>query len=176
MTWQHRRKSDGPRTDLVPSQAKPASANLKAKVITILQARKAFHGKSILGKLNNKVATSITDSVGTMWCAYAFAALALVSLPDALRSENPITIVAWTAQTFLQLVLLPIIIVGQNIQAKQSDLRAEVDHKNILTVYKLATENHDFSQETRGLLQDNRTGDRLAAIEEKLELLISRRA
>jgi hypothetical protein len=33
-------------------------------------------------------------------------------------------IVAWVAQTFLQLVLLPIIIVGQNIQAKASDDRA----------------------------------------------------
>jgi len=33
-------------------------------------------------------------------------------------------IVSWVAQTFLQLVLLPIIIVGQNIQAKSSDDRA----------------------------------------------------
>lgn len=157
-----------------PNEAAPTSAKLKAKIITIIQARKAFHGKSIIGKLNNKVASGITDSVGTMWCAYAFAALALVSLPYALRTENPITIVAWTAQTFLQLVLLPIIIVGQNIQAKQSDLRAEVDHKNILTVYDLATINHNFSQETRGMLQENPSGERLAAIEEKLELLLSR--
>jgi len=158
------------------SQVTPASMNLKAKIITILKARKDFHGKSILGKLNNKVATSITDSVGTMWCAYVFTALALVSLPDALRSDNPITIVAWTAQTFLQLVLLPIIIVGQNIQAKQSDLRAEVDHENILTVHKLATENHNFIQETRGILQENRTGERLSEIEKKLDLLLSRQA
>jgi prefoldin subunit 5 len=47
-----------------------------------------------------------------------------VSLPAALSSGNEIVIVSWVAQTFLQLVLLPIIIVGQNIQAKSSDERA----------------------------------------------------
>jgi prefoldin subunit 5 len=41
-----------------------------------------------------------------------------------LSSGNEIVIVSWVAQTFLQLVLLPIIIVGQNIQAKASDERA----------------------------------------------------
>lgn len=154
-------------------QGKTSSAPLKAKILNVFQARKAFHGRSMLGKLNNKVATSITDSVGTMWCAYVFAALALVSLPDALNSDNPITIVAWTAQTFLQLVLLPIIIVGQNIQAKQTDLRAEEDHRNIVIVHKLASDNHKFSQETRDMLEEHRTGERLAAIEKKLDLLLS---
>jgi hypothetical protein len=59
-----------------------------------------------------------------MWAAYAFFGLTLVSLPAALGSGNVIVIVSWVAQTFLQLVLLPIIIVGQNIQAKSSDDRA----------------------------------------------------
>ena len=153
------------------NQDKASSVPLKAKIANVFQARKAFHGKSMLGKLNNKVATSITDSVGTMWCAYIFAALALVSLPDALSSRNLITIVAWTAQTFLQLVLLPIIIVGQNIQAKQTDLRAEEDHKNIITVHELASDNHKFIQEARDM--KHRTGERLAAIEKKLDLLLA---
>lgn len=59
-----------------------------------------------------------------MWAAYLFAALAFVSLPAAIASKDPIIIVAWIAQTFLQLVLLPIIIVGQNIQAQSADNRA----------------------------------------------------
>ena len=59
-----------------------------------------------------------------MWAAYVFFGLSLVSLPAALSSGNEIVIVSWIAQTFLQLVLLPIIIVGQNIQAKASDERA----------------------------------------------------
>ena len=59
-----------------------------------------------------------------MWAAYLFACLSLVSLPAAIATGDPIIIVAWVAQTFLQLVLLPIIIVGQNIQAQSADKRA----------------------------------------------------
>jgi hypothetical protein len=54
----------------------------------------------------------ITKSVGSMWMAYIFAAISLISLPAAIASGQVIIIVAWIAQTFLQLVLLPIIIVG----------------------------------------------------------------
>ena len=66
----------------------------------------------------------ITAIVGTMVCAAGFAVLALISLPAAIQSGSVITIVAWIAQTFLQLVLLPIIIVGQNVQGRASDKRA----------------------------------------------------
>jgi hypothetical protein len=57
--------------------------------------------------------------------AYLFSILAFISFPSAIRSGNSIIIVAWIAQTFLQLILLPIIIVGQNIQGKAADRRAE---------------------------------------------------
>lgn len=59
--------------------------------------------------------------------AYAFAVLALVSLPAVILSGSALIIVAWMAQTFLQLVLLPIIIVGQNVQSAHADARAEED-------------------------------------------------
>lgn len=74
--------------------------------------------------VNNRIGLGITKRVGTMWAAYAFFALSLVSLPAALSSGDPIIIVSWVAQTFLQLVLLPIIIVGQNIQASEAEKRA----------------------------------------------------
>jgi hypothetical protein len=74
---------------------------------------------------NGKIGVFITTVVGTMWAAYIFTLLALVSFPSAIASGDKIIIVAWIAQTFLQLVLLPIIIVGQNVQAKASDKRAE---------------------------------------------------
>ena len=51
--------------------------------------------------------------------------VALISLPAAISSGQAIVIVAWIAQTFIQLVLLPIIIVGQNIQGKAADKRSE---------------------------------------------------
>jgi hypothetical protein len=74
---------------------------------------------------NAKFGLRITVIVGTMWCAYIFTTLAIVSLPSAINSGSSLIIVAWIAQTFLQLVLLPIIIVGQNQQALAADKRAE---------------------------------------------------
>ena len=85
------------------------------------------------------IGLKITLVVGTMWAAYVFALLALVSFPAILTSTGwighpfpkwmlnvgMIALVAWIAQTFLQLILLPIIIVGQNIQAAASDGRAQ---------------------------------------------------
>jgi hypothetical protein len=72
---------------------------------------------------NSWLALKITSGVGTMWCAYAFALIALVSLPDAIHDGRP-AIISWIAQTFIQLVLLSIIMVGQNISAAASDARA----------------------------------------------------
>lgn len=59
-----------------------------------------------------------------MWCAYAFGLFDLISLPAAIRGGIATT-VAWIAQTFLQLVLLSVIMVGQNVQAEASDKRSE---------------------------------------------------
>jgi hypothetical protein len=64
-----------------------------------------------------------------MWCAYAFAVLALISLPDAIKAGRP-AVISWIAQTFLQLVLLSIIIVGQNILSAASDKRSEATYKD----------------------------------------------
>src|SRR5215469_5326844 len=63
------------------------------------------HGNAA-ARFNSWFAVKVTNGVGTMWCAYVFAALALVSLPSALRSHSAVTLVSWVSQTFLQLVLL----------------------------------------------------------------------
>jgi hypothetical protein len=65
-----------------------------------------------------------------MWCAYAFAALALVSLPSAIGTHSAIVLVSWVSQTFLQLVLLSVIIVGQNLLAAAADQRAEATYSD----------------------------------------------
>lgn len=72
-------------------------------------------------KFNDWLAIKITNAVGSMWCAYLFTAIALISLPAAIATHNLITIVSWVAQTFLQLVLLSVILKGQNIQGERSD-------------------------------------------------------
>ncbi len=80
---------------------------------------------SAAARFNAWFAVKVTDGVGTMWCAYAFAALALVSLPEAIRAHSAVVLVSWISQTFLQLVLLSVIIVGQNILAAATDKRSE---------------------------------------------------
>jgi hypothetical protein len=81
-------------------------------------------------RFNARVGLAITVVVGTMWCAYVFTVIALLSVNSAFSSGNLTIIVAWISSNFLQLVLLPIIIVGQNIQAKASDKRAEDTYKD----------------------------------------------
>ena len=90
-------------------------------------------------RFNAWLAVKITDGVGTMWCAYVFAAIALVGLPAALKPGGE-GIIAWIAQTFLQLVLLSIIIVGQNIAAASSDKRAENTFKDAEAILSEAME------------------------------------
>jgi hypothetical protein len=78
--------------------------------------------------LNGRLGLLVTTIVGTMWAAYLFTILALVSFPSAIRTGDTIIIVAWIAQTFLQLVLLPIIIVGQNLLGRAADKRAQLTY------------------------------------------------
>jgi hypothetical protein len=88
---------------------------------------------------NAKLAVALTRGVGTMAMAYLFCLIALASLPAILdqtgwfpkgtfphflTSPSLILVVAWIAQTFLQLVLLSVIMVGQSVQSAASDARA----------------------------------------------------
>jgi hypothetical protein len=79
--------------------------------------------------VNGKIALILTTVVGTMWCAYVFAALALVALPGALPGSSTgglLPMVQWINQTFIQLVMLSVIMVGQNILGRASDKRADI--------------------------------------------------
>jgi hypothetical protein len=74
--------------------------------------------------VNAKIAVLITKLVGSMWCAYLFAIIALLGLRPALQPGGE-GLIAWIAQTFLQLVLLSVIMVGQAVQSAASDARSE---------------------------------------------------
>ena len=102
---------------------------------------------SAINKFNSNLAAKITSGVATMWCAYAFAAIALVSLPVTLQSRNLITIVAWVAQTFLQLVLLSIIMVGQNVASASVEQKITETHEASLGEFELAKEARATNQE-----------------------------
>jgi hypothetical protein len=79
--------------------------------------------------VNGRIALTLTNVVGSMWCAYAFACLALVVLPEALGG-GLLLLIQWVSQTFIQLVMLSVIMVGQNILSKASDKRAEMTYKD----------------------------------------------
>jgi len=92
-------------------------------------------GGGALGRFNAAVAVRITKIVGTMYCAYVFTLIALVALPTAIQSGQPTVLVNWISSNFLQLVLLPIIIVGQNVISAAQDKRAEADHKTLTALH-----------------------------------------
>lgn len=120
--------------------------------VAIEEVHRIVHGANALGRINAKLAVLITNAVGSMWCAYLFGALALVSLPSALRSGDTVIIVSWVSQTFLQLVLLSVIIVGQNVQAAASDGRAEADHETLEAVHTLTVAIHEINEQQSEIL------------------------
>ncbi len=113
---------------------------------------------------NAKFAVLITRLVGTMWCAYLFTVIALLGLNAALKAGGE-GIVAWIAQTFLQLVLLSVIMVGQNVQSIASDKRAEGTYEDAVKIL----DRLDLS--TKGGIADLKLAldERLSAIETRLE-------
>ncbi len=119
----------------------PVHAHTRDHLTTVVKfnPRRIKRAVSEAEGFNAKVAVLITQGVGTMACAYLFCLIALISLPEILiqanvipasdvphffNNEGLILIVAWIAQTFIQLVLLSIIMVGQRVQSVASDARA----------------------------------------------------
>lgn len=96
-------------------------------------------------KFNLWLAQKVTTGVATMWCAYLFAAIALISLPKAIQSGDSIVIVSWVAQTFLQLVLLSIIMVGQKVQSQSVEETINETHTASLAEFELAKEARELA-------------------------------
>jgi hypothetical protein len=99
-----------------------------------------------IAKFNYQLAVKITNGVGTMWCAYAFLLIDFLMLPPVIKANSIMVWVTYIAQTVLQLVLLPIIMVGQNVIQAQNEAKAETDH-NTLTY--LATLQDEQMQELK---------------------------
>jgi hypothetical protein len=104
-------------------------------------------------RFNSWLAINITNVVGTMWCAYAFGCLALVSLPAAIRGGTA-TLIAWIAQTFLQLVLLSIIMVGQKVAAAKSDRQLEQTYKDAEALLKISDEIQTLLKQNTSLTEE----------------------
>lgn len=102
-------------------------------------------------------ALRIAAWVGTPITALLFAGLAFVSLPGAISTGDPVVIVSWIAQTFLQLVLLSVILFAQNESGNRVEalirethdaaLEVLTDVRNIVT----ATHQHVIKEPTDGI-------------------------
>jgi hypothetical protein len=87
-------------------------------------------------RFNKRLATLITQNVGTMTCFWVFCVISLSSLLAVLYAAHIIgtvgfltavgfiLIVSWLSQNLIQLVLLPALMVGQNLQNEAADARA----------------------------------------------------
>ena len=102
---------------------------------------------------NGWLAVKITDGVATMWCAYIFCIIALISLPDAVKAGKA-ALIAWIAQTFLQLVLLSIIMVGQKVAAAASDKQAYQTYKDAEALLEISTELHKLLETNNKLTEE----------------------
>ena len=100
-----------------------------------------------------RLALTITKGIGSMYCAYIFTIIALISLPDAIHAGKA-SIISWIAQTFLQLVLLSIIMVGQNVESKHSELRADADYEVNIKAEKEVEEIKKTLEEIKILLKN----------------------
>jgi len=87
--------------------------------------------------VNTRIAVALTKSVGTMWTAYTFMGLAIIGLAAILGLLTPIValLVVWISQTFLQLVLLPVIMVGQNVLGRKAELQADEQFNTTMNGY-----------------------------------------
>ena len=110
---------------------------------------------------NGRIAVLITSAVSTMWCAYIFAIIALISLPAAITGGTA-ALISWIAQTFLQLVLLSVIMVGQKVAAHASDKQAMQTYKDAEALLKIEDEvhrlvkmNNELTEEIHSLLTKN---------------------
>lgn len=93
-----------------------------------------------IANFNYWIAVKITNSVGTMWCAYLFLLIDLVMLPPVIQAQSIMVWVTYIAQTVLQLILLPIIMVGQNVIQDQNEAKADTDHKTLTYLATLQDE------------------------------------
>ncbi|HTE66850.1 MAG TPA: hypothetical protein VK736_11435 [Candidatus Binatia bacterium] len=117
--------------------------------------------------VNGRIALTLTSAVGTMWAAYAFALLALLVLPQAIAG-GLLTFVQWLSQTFIQLVMLSVIMVGQNVLGRAADKRAAMTYQDADATF------HEAGQIQEHLgLQDEAINALLEKVE-KLETAIAR--
>ena len=129
-----------PDSSPLPEKNVHAPANVHAAAIkTLADLKREFKPvvntneihKSRLSK-TDKIALFITSKIGTM--SFFYLCLVLVTLPLFFRPTMPV--IQYISSGYLQLILLPLILVGQNLQSRHSELRAQHDYETNLKAEK----------------------------------------
>lgn len=114
------------------------------------------------GTFNQRLAVSITRYTGSMQCAYIFAIIAFLGFP-ALSTWLGSTValyILWISSEFIQLVMLPILSVGQQVLGRHQELMAEEQFQTTMKTY------HDIEQIMQHLdAQDQKILEILARID-----------
>src|SRR5882672_4107503 len=124
--------------------------------VTRAEVHEQMAGDSAAGRFNSRLAVLITRGVGTMWAAYVFVLCSFFSFPLALAfflAGDTGTGITWLSQSFLQLVLLPVILVGQRVISDAQDLRAEADHETLTALQQINVLQLRILEELEGLEQ-----------------------
>jgi hypothetical protein len=132
------RRQSSPEHRAAYAAAMAAPGEHKPRLITTKSVNQSVHGTGALSGFNSWLAVIITKNVGTMWAAYIFAVIGITSLVGVITSNLTVTLLAGGLSSyFLQLVLLPIIMVGQNVISASQDARAEADHLTLTTLHAM---------------------------------------
>ena len=82
---------------------------------------------------NEKIGVWVTTHVGTMTCAYIFAGIGIGSLVGIFTNNTFLGLgFGAVSSYFIQLVLLPVIMVGNNVQSRHSEIRADIQYETDL--------------------------------------------
>ena len=101
------------------------------------------HPKDLLKKdksFNDRFAVWIATHVGSMYCFYLFNIIAFLSAKAALETHNLVPIVNWLSSNWIQLVLLPAIMVAQNVAQEATNAKADADHITLTYLANLQDE------------------------------------
>lgn len=102
--------------------------------------------------LNKRIAVFITGFVGTMWCAYVFAAISIAGMP-LWAPPWLVSAVQWVSQNFIQLVLLSVIMVGQNVLAAAGDARQSQMFEITQSIHRLNVQQLQILEQQSEILE-----------------------
>src|SRR5262252_2854081 len=134
--------------------ARDAPTEHKPKLITSRSVAPTVHGGGTVGRFNSWLAVTITRSVGTMWAAYVFTFIGVGGLVGAVTGNTTLALIFGSISSYLlQLVLLPVIMVGQNVISASQDARAEADHLTLTTLHAINVQQLEIIKQSRELLR-----------------------